>query len=169
MTDPAVEAFDPLAIIRTLNEHQVRYVVIGGFAAGVQGAVWLTTDLDVCYARDPDNRARLAEALAELQAEQVDLPAGVRVALDARSLNRATTWALRTRFGRLDLLGEPGAGLDFHGLVPRARRFQGREEYLVASIADLIAMKSAAGRPKDVGHVELLRMVAEAGSSPGDD
>jgi hypothetical protein len=38
---------------------------------------------------------------------------------------------------------------------------RGDEEYLIASIDDLITMKTAAGRPKDVGQVELLRIAAE--------
>jgi hypothetical protein len=46
-------------------------------------------------------------------------------------------------------------------LAPRARRLLGQEEYLVASIDDLITMKTAAGRPKDIGQVELLRIAAD--------
>lgn len=49
MTDPPEAAFDPTAIIAVLLDHDVRFVVVGGFAAGVQGAMYATTDLDVCY------------------------------------------------------------------------------------------------------------------------
>lgn len=161
MSHPVPEAFDPLGMIRVLNQHGVRYVVIGGIAAGVQGAVWVTADLDVTHARDRENHEALAAALGELEAVPVDLPDGVRVVIDARSLASGTNWTLMTRLGRLDLLGEPGAGLDYGTLLSRARVFQGAEPYSVASIEDLIAMKSAAARPKDVGHVELLRMTAE--------
>jgi hypothetical protein len=56
VTDRA-ETFDPIAIIRVLNEHQVRFVVIGGIAAGVQGAEWLTTDLDVVRSRTSGSEA----------------------------------------------------------------------------------------------------------------
>jgi len=161
MTESAVDVFDPLAIIRVLNEQEVRFVVIGGIAAGVQGAIWVTADLEIAYARSRDDYQRLAAALAELEAEPVDLPSGVRVMLDAHSLAAGTTWTLITRFGRLDLLGEPGAGLDHASLASRARVIRGQETYLVASLEDLIAMKSAAGRPKDAGQVELLRATAD--------
>jgi hypothetical protein len=161
MNRPAVDAFDPLAIIRVLNEHQVRFVVIGGIAAGVQGAIWATADLHIAYARDRENHERLAAALAELEAEPVELPAGVHVALDVRSLAAGTNWTLMTRFGRLDLLGEPGGGLDYAKLAPRARLIQGEQTYKVASIEDLISMKTAAGRARDIGQVELLRLTAE--------
>jgi len=46
-----MDPFDPQALIAALNRHGVRYVVIGGIAGGVQGAIWATTDLDICYAR----------------------------------------------------------------------------------------------------------------------
>lgn len=155
------EGFDPLAIIRVLNEHQVHYVVIGGIAAGVQGAIWLTADLDIVYARDRGDLDNLASALTELQARPIDLPPAVRVALDARSLRRSTNWTLTTRYGRLDLLGEPGAGLDYATLASRAREIRGAELYLVATLEDLISMKKAAGRPKDLIQIDLLRVAAE--------
>lgn len=161
MTQPAIDAFDPLAIIRILNEHGVRYVVIGGIAAGVQGVIWATTDLDIAYARERDDHDRLAGALAELAAVPVDLPDGVRVSLDARALAAGTNWTLMTKHGRFDLLGEPGGGLGYATLAPRARVIRGEQTYAVASIEDLITMKTAAGRPKDIGQVELLRAAAE--------
>jgi hypothetical protein len=52
MNQPAVDAFDPLAIIGVLNRHQVSFAVIRGIAAGVQGAIRATTDLDIAYACD---------------------------------------------------------------------------------------------------------------------
>lgn len=144
--EPSCLLFDPLAIIGILNEHGVRFVVIGGIAAGVQGAMWATTDLDITYARDRVDLARLASALEALGAEPIELPAGVRVRLDGRSLRAGNVWTLSTRFGRLDLLGEPAPGLDYDAMSSRARTIRGAQTYLVATIDDLIAMKRAAGR-----------------------
>lgn len=108
----------------------------------------------------------MARALADLEAVPIDLPAGVKVVLDARSLRAGHTWTLATRLGRLDLLAE-SAGLDYATLESRSRSFAGAERYLVASIEDLITMKVAAGRPKDAGQVELLRQVAEESHQGG--
>jgi hypothetical protein len=152
-----VPSFDPLAMIRVLNAHEVRYVVIGGIAAGVQGVVWATADLDICYRRSRGDLPKLSAALAELEARPINLPAGVTVQLDARALQHGDWWMLFTRFGRLDCLGEPAPGIDYDYLAPRSRLIEGSERYTVASFADLIAMKQAAGRPRDVGHIELLR------------
>jgi hypothetical protein len=159
MASPAV--FDPVAIIAVLNRHQVRFVVIGGIAAGVQGVVWATADLDICYARSRANVGRLAAALEDLEAHVVDEPPGVSVKLDARAIRGGDWWTLTTRLGRLDCLGEPAPGLTFETLVERGRTFEGSETYAVASFDDLIAMKRAAGRPKDLGQIELLRAAAK--------
>lgn len=127
MTTRGAAAFDPLAMIRILNEHGVRFVVIGGIAAGVQGAIWATTDLDITYARGRDDHKRLAAALTALEAEPVDLPPDVRVHLDARSLAAGDVWTLTTRYGRLDLLGEPAPGIDYNFLARRARTIHGEQ------------------------------------------
>jgi hypothetical protein len=161
MSERVVGAFDPLAIIGLLNAHGVRFVVIGGIAAGLQGAMWATTDLDIVYARDRGDHARLAEALAELEAQVVDLQLGVRVNLDAAALAAGDLWTLLTRHGRLDLLGEPAPGLGYTSVAERARTIRGEQTYLVASIADLIVMKRAAGRPKDLAQLDLLLATAE--------
>lgn len=158
----SADPFDPQALIATLNRHGVRYVVIGGIAGGVQGAVWATTDLDICYARGSGDHERLAAALAELKARPLDLPSGLRFRLDARALRRGETWTLSTDFGRLDLMGEPAPGLDYETLASQGRRFVGQQQtYLVASLGDLITMKRAAGRAKDRAHIELIQAVQE--------
>lgn len=61
--------FDPERIVRTLDQHGVDYVLIGGVAARLHGSPILTEDLDVTPERSRDNLRRLAEALAELDAK----------------------------------------------------------------------------------------------------
>jgi hypothetical protein len=159
VNEPAV--FDPLAIIGTLNRHGVRFVVIGGIAAGVQGVVWATADLDVCYARSGANVERLAEALAELAAEPAEAPPDDTITLDARTLRNGDWWTLTTKFGRLDCLGEPAPGISYETIAKGARVIRGSETYQVAAFEDLLTMKRAANRPKDVGQIELLRAAIE--------
>ncbi len=159
--DEVVTAFDPLGLIGVLNEHLVDFVVAGGFAAGVQGAVWVTIDLDIAYSRERGNLTRLATALTALDAQPVGLPVGVAIKLDARALTAADVWTLWTRLGRLDLMSEPAPGLTFQALRDRARTIEGRETYRVASINDLVAMKRHAGRPKDIAHLDILATVAD--------
>lgn len=59
---------DPLEILRTLERHGVRYVLIGAAAARVAGAPVVTEDIDVTPATSRGNLERLAAALRELDA-----------------------------------------------------------------------------------------------------
>lgn len=168
LSERAPGAFDPLAMIEVLNRHAVPFIVIGGIAAGVQGAMWATFDLDVTYSRSRADLKRLAGALAELEAMAIGLEDGLQVHLDERGLAHGDIWTLATRHGRLDLLAEPAPGLRYETLDPRARTIEGEQRYRVASIADLIAMKRVARRPQDEGHIRLLRAAWEAAAEPED-
>ena len=53
-------------LIHRLRAAEVRFVVIGGFAGTVLGSPRITIDLDIVYARDAGNLARLAGALKPL-------------------------------------------------------------------------------------------------------
>ena len=44
MSEPA---FDPKAIVEILDRHRVDYVLVGGYAANMHGAVRPTKDIDV--------------------------------------------------------------------------------------------------------------------------
>lgn len=162
-------AFNPDRALRTLNEHEVRFVIIGGYAAGVLGAPVMTNDLDICYERSKDNLERLAEALRSLGA--VLRVAGVEEALpfilDARTLAAGDSFTLRTDAGDIDVLGTPSGTRGFRDLDAAASTYDLGEGLVVRIVAlnDLIRMKEAAARPKDQAHlhelVALRRRLAE--------
>jgi hypothetical protein len=96
-------------ILRTLNEHQVQYVLIGGLAAILWGSDHITKDVDVCYARD-DEKA-LVRALHSLDAHLRGWPKGVPEFIDERAFRLGDTMTFITKFGAFDCLGTP-AGTD---------------------------------------------------------
>jgi hypothetical protein len=51
--------FDPEEILRVLDRHGVRHVLIGGLAATLWGSPHVTTDVDVTPDRARDNLRRL--------------------------------------------------------------------------------------------------------------
>ncbi len=149
--------FQPEEVIRLLGRHGVRYVLIGGLAAVTHGSALVTVDIDICHARDRANLHRLAAALREVHAELRGAEPGLPFRLDARTLERGDAFTLTTDLGAIDLLATPaGTG----GYADLARTAEVLElfghEVLVASIEDLIRMKRAAGRPKDLLAVEEL-------------
>jgi hypothetical protein len=156
------ETFEPLEALRVLSAHGVRYVLIGGFAAVIRGSPVITGDLDLCNARDDENIERLARALQDLQTTLRDAPPDVPVVLDAKTLRNGDHFTFTTRAGPLDCLGTPAGTAGFEDLDADAT-----EENLdgltvrVASLDDLIRMKRAAGRAKDLIALEWLGNIRE--------
>ncbi len=156
--------FHPDVILRSLMAHDVRFVVVGGLAAQAHGSPSLTNSLDVCYARDPSNLQRLAAALEELRAVRRGLPADAprMPPLDARTLRAGGPFTLTTVAGDLDLLPDPDPGFDYEQLLTTAvSTTLAGHPVLIASIDALIAMKRAAGRPKDRVELEILGALRE--------
>lgn len=157
--------YRPDEMLEVLERHRVRYVVIGGFAAELRGSPYVTRDVDVTPARTRDNLRRLATALEELDAKLrvPDVEEPVEVPLDERSFNQGTTWTFVTRHGYLDVALLPDGTRGYDDLRRAATREQLTETLTisVASLADVIRSKEAAGREKDRAVLPVLRQVLE--------
>jgi hypothetical protein len=69
---------DLVGLIHVLSAGGVQYIIVGGIAAGVHGALRPTLDLDVVYARDPVNVARLVAPWLPASRTCEALPRGCR-------------------------------------------------------------------------------------------
>lgn len=150
-------AFDPAALLGTLQRHGVQFVVIGGAAAVLHGAPYETIDLDITPQRDPRNLTRLAEALRDLDATLVaEAPPGLRI--DETVIATLDNARFATRFGTLDLAFLPDGTKGYEDLAVAATSMdvQGRP-VMVAALTDVIRSKEAAGREKDRAVLPLLR------------
>ena len=156
------DGFDPELALRTLDRHGVSFVVIGGIDARLLGSPTVTRDTDICYERTPENLERLAAALGELGAKLRGVDEEVPFQLDAKTLAAGDHFTFRTQAGDFDVLGTPAGVEGFDQLVQRATPFDiDGITVLVASIDDLIRMKRAAGRAKDLIEVEVLAAVRD--------
>jgi hypothetical protein len=135
-------------------------VVIGGVALIFHGGDHFTSDIDFAISRRRENCKKIADALAPFNPKPVDWPQGVPYVWDEQMLMNSTNLTLDTDLGRIDFLAEPDGAPPYEILKERAVRFDlDGKEVLVASIDDLISMKKAAGRPKDMGHVAELETI----------
>ena len=141
---------DFFALLRTLESGGVRFVLIGGLAMIALGSNHVTQDVDIVYARDPENIAALVAVLKPQHPRLRGAPEGLPFIFDVRTFKNMLNMTLTTDAGSIDLLGEaPGAGT-FEELWERAVVVElDGSPVRVASVDDLIAMKTAAGRPKD--------------------
>lgn len=154
--------FRPKELVRTLLEHGIDFVVIGGLAAMSHGSARPSFDLDVAYARDRANLERLAAALRELGATLRGAPADLPFQLDAESLEAGAHFTFETPFGAFDILDRPDGAPAYSELKAEAvsSTIEG-EPVLVASIDHLIAMKEASGRPHDKTVAHELRLISD--------
>jgi hypothetical protein len=163
-------AFRPERILGVLHDHDVRCVLIGGFAAVIYGSPYVTTDVDVVPATTADNLGRLADALVALHARvwTDDEPEGVAFPFDAASLAANRVWNLVTDHGRLDLALEPSGTGGYDDVVRDAVHLTILgAEVDVASLADVIRSKEAADREKDRLVLPVLRRLLEESSGMG--
>ena len=166
----AVLAFDPLAILSVLESASVDYVVIGGFAATIHGSPLRTGDADICPSRRHENLERLAAALEQLQARirTAENPEGIAFPYDATFLSSVGVWNLVTRYGWLDISFQPTGTQGYDDLRREAMRFDLGDGLIVrvASLADVIRSKEAAGREKDRHALPTLRRLLEQQAEP---
>jgi hypothetical protein len=162
--------FDPVAMLRALRDHEVRFLVIGGYAGSLLGAPLATNDLDICYERSPDNMERLAAALLELGAKlrvarvDEDLP----FILDARTLAAGDSFTFQTPLGAIDVLATPSGTHGYRDLAAGASRCPVAADFEVdvVSLDDLMRMKRANGRTKDRMQLETLAALKEMLENP---
>jgi hypothetical protein len=158
LSDLTPVAFERIA--ETLNRHKVKYVVIGGLAALLQGVpLTRTADIDVTPAPDPANKKRLAAALRKLDAKlrAPGLAEQMKIPLDERTFTGMTTMTFVTRFGPLDVSFVPDGTNGYDDLVRNARVLEREGVRIpVASISDITRSKRAAGREKDAEHMTIL-------------
>jgi len=114
----------------------------------------------VTFAVDPANLEALGAVLVGLRARLRGVSADLPFVLDARTVSRVDVLTLDTDLGGFDVLARPAGAPSFGALRRAADRYDiGGTTVLVASIAHLIAMKRAVGRPKDLVDIAELEAI----------
>lgn len=150
-------------VLGALERAGVRYLVVGGVAVVLHGYLRATVDLDLVVSLEPANARRAVEALRELgfvprvpvAIEQFADPAERRRWVEEKNATVFTLWHPTTPGFVIDLFVEEP--FDFEARYDRAAKARlGELEVTVLSVEDLIEMKRAAGRARDLEDVEAL-------------
>jgi hypothetical protein len=150
------------ALLRTLAEGGVEFILIGGVAATVHGSARLTRDVDIVYRRTPVNIGRLAAALTPYQPYLRGAPPDLPFRWDASAIANGLNFTLTTQLGDLDVLGEIVGGGGYDALLPASTvvRVFG-VDCRCLNLDRLIEVKRAAGRPKDFEAIAELEVIRE--------
>ncbi len=147
------------ATLRALADGRVEFVLIGGLAVGMHGAVRATKDVDIPPDPAPDNLERLAATVRAIEGRQIgiDTECLPHQATDADGLTAGGSLQLATIYGQLDIMQAGGTIPPYEELAEDALEtdYEGiRIRY--CSRDHLIAMKRAAGRPRDLLDLDEL-------------
>jgi hypothetical protein len=155
--EPTLE--DLRDLCQALNERGTKYVVIGGFAIRAAGYNRRTMDIALLVAADPENEARLFDALATLPDQAArDLQPG--------ELRQYTVIRVADEI-LVDLMQSAG-GIDYaEAAVDVVTRDVGGVQIPFASPRLLWRMKTVTRREKDAGDIVFLRYwFSERGEQP---
>lgn len=160
MSEPENE-LDAARLLRALEDAGVKFVLIGGFATIVHGYERATGDLDICYERSRTNLERLATVLQSLHAHPRGWPEGAPFILDAQALLNGDSFTFTTDAGDLDVLATPSGSAGFADLWSGSVEMVLGDDLRVhvVGLDDLIRLKRAAGRGKDLIDVAALEEI----------
>jgi hypothetical protein len=159
------KVLNPEPLLRALHEAGVRHIIIGGFAVNAHGVIRPSKDLDIVPDPDLANLTRLATLLSDLDARHVGLGdfRPDEFPFDptrAEDLQQGANFRLETRLGDLDVM-QWVAGIEtdpaYDALASAA--IEGELDGIplrVCGLDHLIAMKRAAGRPRDLDDLQRL-------------
>ena len=137
-------------VFRSFQQHDVRYVVIGGIASILHGVPRATFDLDILIEATPENAHRLLDAM-----QAAGLGTASLITVEQLLAHEITVFRDRVR---LDVQTScPGVSFGDAWQRRKTVTYRGQDFYIL-SREDLIASKRAAGRDVDLEDVRLLEL-----------
>lgn len=154
-----------LDLFRTLQEERVEYVVVGGLAINLHGVERATMDVDLVLAMDEGNLRRFLNAATRLKLRP-SLPVPLEALCDAKQVDN---WVREKRLVAFSLqsgsLITPTVDIVVRPALPFDRMYRNRIEKDIggvrlnlASIEDLIVLKTGTGRKQDASDIEALKI-----------
>ncbi|MCD4738362.1 MAG: hypothetical protein K8R89_03775 [Anaerolineae bacterium] len=135
--------------IQSLNDNQVRYLVIGGYAVALHGHPRYTKDIDVWIEMSPENAENMVQALEQFGFGSLGLQANDFVVPDQ-------IVQLGYPPNRIDIISTP-PGVDFeHCYASRVKVIIDDVLVNFIDLDNLKKSKQASGRLQDLADIENL-------------
>lgn len=149
-------------ILQALTGANVEFVLIGGLAANLRGSARVTLDVDIIYSRSRENIKRLVEALRPHSPYLRGAPPGLPFRWDEKTVRMGLNFTLVTAVGDLDILGEVAGGGNYAQILPQSSELEAfGVKVRCVTLEQLIQLKRAAGRPKDLEVIAELQALLE--------
>jgi hypothetical protein len=149
-TDDAI-GFDPFPLLRAFHACGAKVVVMGQVAGIMHGSAELTGDIDLLWDGDARRAWALAEAFASVGARLADDEHRPKVCDEAAFLLPKVLFRSETASGDCCTPGLPWGDLDIAGIIDRAVVAVAADlKVAYVALPDLIVMRHATTRPKDV-------------------
>ena len=145
-------------LLKLLLENEIDFVLIGGFAAVVHGSTLVTQDLDICSSMSIENIEKLRLILKDYNpVHRMNRKANLSFLDHPKTVEGLNNIYLDTDLGILDILSATQPAGDFKTIKKNSIQINIYGHTCnVISIDDLIKVKSAMKRPKDLQAVEEL-------------
>lgn len=131
--------------IKFLNEHKVRYLLVGGWAVGIYGNPRATKDIDFLIAIDDENIERLQKAMYKFGAPTVK---------NKVFQEKGNIFRMGRSPVQIDIINE-ASGICFEDCYKRKKIIKVKNLGIsTISKEDLIKNKKASGRYRDLADVE---------------
>ncbi len=139
-------------LLRFLNAHRVEFVIIGATAFPIHGYARVTLDIDIFIRPESQNAVQLLEALRDFGYDVSDI-----------TLEDLLTKKVLIRQYLVETDIHPFvSGITFDQVWKnRVSGSYGNERVFYASLDDLITMKEAARRPKDLEDLKILQILKQ--------
>ena len=133
--------------IECLNNHKVRYLLVGGWAVGLYGNPRATKDIDFLISIEQDNIKLLQKALQEFGAPTVD---------DTVFIEKGNVFRMGNTPIQIDIINHSD-GIEFHESYEQRNSIEiDGMEITVISKDDLIKNKKSSGSLQDLADADFL-------------
>lgn len=141
---------DFLDFIALCNKHEVRYLVIGGYAVSIHGYPRSTKDMDVCIEMSEDNAAKMIYVIKDFGFGSLNLS-------NADFLNKSFITQLGYEPLRIDILNDlDGVAFEEAWKNKKVVEISGVNINFIG-YNELLKVKEKAGRPQDIADVNMLK------------
>lgn len=154
-----------LEVLQTLSQNGIDFIIVGGVAARLHGSTRLTQDLDIVPRLEPESWSKLIHVISQLDT-QPRIPETLERISDVNNIRQ---WMVEKNMLAVSFRS-PRADVEIDLLISESDRFDelllrastvslDGQVFHVASIDDLIEMKTKAGRARDLYDIEILKAI----------